>query len=79
MVNNNFFKNNFFPSTTEWNKLDQTTRNSTSFNLFKYRLLEFVKILENSVYICYDPIGIKYLTRPSIQEQYKVYLGNQNI
>ena len=55
---------NFFPSTiTEWNKLDLGICNSTSINIFKDRLLQFLKLLGNSVYKCHNPIGIKYLTR----------------
>ena len=63
-VNNNYFMNTPFPSTiTEWNKLDLSIRKSTSFNIFKSRLLRFVRPLENSVFTCHNPIGIKYLTR----------------
>ena len=32
-------------------------------NVFKGRLLQFVRPLENSVFTCHNPIGIKYLTR----------------
>ena len=43
-VDNNYFINTFFPSTTtEWNKIDLSIRNSTSLNIFKGRLLEFAK------------------------------------
>ena len=56
--------NTFFPSTiTEWNKLDVSICKSTSLNIFKSRLLQFVRPLENSVFTCHNPIGIKYLTR----------------
>ena len=62
--NNNYFTNTFFPSTiTEWNKLDLSIRNSTSLHIFKGRLLQFVRPLENIVFTCHNPIGIKYLTR----------------
>ena len=62
--NNNYFMNTFFPSTiTEWNKLDLSIRNSTSLHIFKGRLLQFVRPLENIVFTCHNPIGIKYLTR----------------
>ena len=55
--------NTFFPSTiTEWNKLDLSIRNSTSLHIFKGRLLQFVRPLENSLFTCHNPIGIKYLT-----------------
>ena len=63
-VNNNYFMNTFFPSTiTDLNKLDLSIRNSASLNVFKGRLLQFVRPLENSVFTCNNPIGIKYLTR----------------
>ena len=56
--------NTFFPSTiTEWNKLDLSIRNLTSLNIFEGRLLQVVRPLENSVFTCHNPIGIKYLTR----------------
>ena len=56
--------NTFFPSTvTEWNKLYLSIRNSTSLHIFKGRLLQFVGPLENIVFTCHNPIGIKYLTR----------------
>ena len=63
-ANTNYFMNTFFPSTvTEWNKLDLSIRKSTSLNIFKSRLLRFVRSLENSVFTCHNPIEIKYLTR----------------
>ena len=56
--------NTFFPSTiTEWNKLDMSIRNSARLNIFKGRLLQFVRHLENSVFTCHNPIEIKYLAR----------------
>ena len=56
--------NTFFPSKiTEWNKLDLNIRNLTSLNIFKGRLLQSLKPLENSVYTHHISIGIKYLTR----------------
>ena len=40
----NFFQNSFFPSIViEWNKLDQNIRNPENFNIFKKKLLEFVR------------------------------------
>ena len=55
---------NTFPSTiTVWNKLDPSIRNSISLNIFKGRLLQFVRPLENSVFTCHNPVGIKYLAR----------------
>ena len=63
-ANTNYFMNTFLPSTiTEWNKLDLSIRKSNSLNIFKSRLLRFVRPLENSVFTCHNTIGIKYLTR----------------
>ena len=63
-VNNNCVTNTLFPSTiTEWNKLDLSIRKSNSLNIFKDRLLQFLKPLENSVYTYHNSVGIKYLTR----------------
>ena len=62
-VNNNYFVNTFPSTVTEWNKLDLNIRNSTSLNIFEGRLLQFVRPLENSVFTCHNPIGIKRLTR----------------
>ena len=45
-VNNNYFMNTFFPSTiTKCNKIHLRIRNSTSLNVFKGRLLQFVRPL----------------------------------
>ena len=63
-ANNNYFMNTFFPSTIiEWNKLDLSIRKSSSLNIFKSRLLGFVRPLENSVFTCHNPIWIKCLAR----------------
>ena len=37
--------------------------NSTSLNIFKRRLLEFLKSLENSVHTCDNPVRNKYFIR----------------
>ena len=59
-----YFKNSFFPSAiTGWNKLHSYISNADSFQVFKKRILEFVKPLANSIYNIHNPLGIKYLTR----------------
>ena len=64
IVNSNYFMSTFFPSKiTEWNKVGLSSCNSTSLYIFKRRLSQFVKPLENSFFTCHNPIGIKYLTR----------------
>ena len=63
-VKHNFFKNSFFPSTViEWNSLDSDIRNSTSIGLFKSNLLKFIRPSSNSIFNCFNPKGIKYITR----------------
>ena len=66
--------NTFFPSTkTEPNKLNLSIRNSTSFNIFKSRLLPFKRPLENSVFTCHNPTGIKHLTRQRLGFRHLCY------
>ena len=60
----NFFKNTFFPSTIlEWNKLDPSLRNSTSYNVFKNSILKFIRPSPNKIFQCHNPKGIKLVTR----------------
>ena len=67
--------NTFFPSTiTEWNKLDLSIRKSTSLNIFKSRLLCFVRPSESSMFTSHNPIGIKYLTRIRLGFSHLCYL-----
>ena len=59
-----FFENSFFPSVaTEWNKLDQNIGNSENLNIFKKKLLKFIRPSGNSVFRCDNPKGVKLLTR----------------
>ena len=61
--NNDYFTITFFPfTTTEGNNLDLNIHKSTSLNIFKGRLLWFVKPLKNFVFTCHNSIGIKCLT-----------------
>ena len=60
----NFFKNTCFPSTIlEWNKLDPSLRNSTSYNVFKNSILKFIRPSPNKIFQCHNPKGIKLVTR----------------
>ena len=62
-IKHKFFENTSFPSTIiEWNKLDSTIRNSTSFNSFKETILKFIRPAPNSIFQRHNPDGIKYLT-----------------
>ena len=59
-----FFKNSFFPSTViEWNKLDHNIRNSSRFNNFRKNVLKFIRPSANSLFNCYNPKGLKFITR----------------
>ena len=58
------FKYSFFPSTTkDWFDLDETIRNSESVEIFKSKLLSFIRPIESNVFNIFDPIGLKLLTR----------------
>ena len=54
-VKHNFFQNSVFSSVViEWNKLDQNIRNSENLNIFKKKLLKFVRPSGNSVFSCHN-------------------------
>ena len=66
--------NTDFPSTiTEWNKLDLSICNSTSLHIFKGKLLQFVRPLENSVFTFNNPIRINYLIKLRLEFGYLCY------
>ena len=59
-----YFKNSFFPSAiTEWNKLDGFISNADSLEIFKKRILDFIRPSPNSIFNIHNPLGIKHLTR----------------
>ena len=59
-----FFKNSYFPSTIiEWNKLDSNMRNSETLNIFKSKILKFIRPTANSIFGFHNPIGVKLLSR----------------
>ena len=63
-VKHQSFKNSYFPSTIiEWNKLDSNISNSETLNIFKSKILKFIKPTANSTFGCHNPIGVKLLTR----------------
>ena len=66
-VKHNFFQNSgFFSVVIEQNKLDQNIHNSENLNIFKKRLLKFVRPSGNSVFSCHNPkvkFRVKLLTR----------------
>ena len=58
------FKYSFFPSTlNEWFKLDNNIRNSESIEIFKSKLLCFIRPVQSNIYSILDPEGLKLLTR----------------
>ena len=63
-VKHQFFKNLYLPSTIiEWNKLDSNICNSETLNIFKSKILKFIRPTVNSIFGCHNPIGLKLLTR----------------
>ena len=63
-VKHQLFKNSYFPSTIiEWNKLNSNIRNSETLNIFKSKILEFLRPTANSIFGCHNPVGVKLLTR----------------
>ena len=63
-VNSNYFMHIFFSSTiAEWNKIDPSIRSLASLNILNDKLLQFVELLENSLYTCHNPIEVKYIKR----------------
>ena len=47
----------------EWNKLDHNIRNSSSFNIFRKKILKFIRPSVNSFFNSHNPKGIKFITR----------------
>ena len=59
-----FFKNTYFPSAIiEWNKLDPNIPNSETLNIFKLKILKFIRPTANSIFGSHNPIWVKLLTR----------------
>ena len=58
------FKNSFIPNViNEWNKLDPDIRSSTSYNLFRNKLLKFIRPVQRRTFNINDSVGVKLLTR----------------
>ena len=58
----NFFPNSFLPcSVNNWNKLDPSRRCTEFHSLFRKKLLEFTRLIGNSIYRIPDPVGIEIL------------------
>ena len=58
------FKNSFFPYTFEaWYSLDPSIINSNSLEVFKSKLLAFIRPVQRSIYNVFNPQGLKFITR----------------
>ena len=58
------FKYAFFRSALkDWFNLNASVRNSKSLTIFKSRLLSFIRPIQSNIYVIFDPIGLKLLTR----------------
>ena len=63
-VKTNFFKNPFFPAVTaEWNNLDISIRNSSSYHIFKNLILKFIRPEPKSISSIQNFEGFNLLTR----------------
>ena len=47
----------------DWFKLDNNIRNSESIEIFKSKLLSFIRPVQSNIYSIFDPEGLKLLTR----------------
>ena len=47
----------------QWNKLDLNIRNSESLTSFKDNISIFIRLSENSIFLCNNPKGIQLQTR----------------
>ena len=58
------FKNSFFPYTIKhWYSLDSSVINSNLLEVFKSKLLAFIRPVQRSIYDVFNPQGLKFLTR----------------
>ena len=63
-VRYDYSKNSFFLSAiSEWKKLDLNIRNSASLNIFKKKLLNFIRSCANCIFNIFNLLGTKLLTR----------------
>ena len=63
-VEQNAFTHSFFLlPLNDWFNLDINMRNAKSITLSKYRLLSFIRPVQNSIYNIFGPKGLKFLTR----------------
>ena len=59
-----YFKNPFIPNViNEWNKLDPDIRSSTSYHIYRNKLLKFIRPVQRKTFNINDTVGVKLLTR----------------
>ena len=58
-----FFKNSFFPTKIEWDKPDPNIRDCLSLNMFKKKLISFIRLVPNSIFKCHNSKVIIIFTR----------------
>ena len=59
-----YFKNSFFPCVIgEWKRLNPEIRSSSSYNIFRKSILNFIRSSASKVYNINDAIGIKLISR----------------
>ena len=64
LTNHEYFKNPFYPATMKgWNMLDSNIRSSKSLNVFKSKILKFIRPKESFFFNCLNPEGVKLITR----------------
>ena len=59
-----YFEKSFFPSTViDYNKKASDIWDSSSFNIFKNKLLRLLQPAANSIFKCHNSKGIQFLTK----------------
>ena len=59
-----YFKNSFFPCVIgEWNKVNPEIRRSSSYNIFRKSIFNFIRSSPSKLYNINDTIDIKLITR----------------
>ena len=63
-----YFQNSFLPYVVkEWNKLDPVKRSCQSYERFRKALLNVFRPSENKIFNIHDQVGIKLLTRLTLE------------
>ena len=75
-TNQEYFKNFFTRNLKEWNTFDSDIRGSESVNVFKNKILRFIRPKSNSFFNCLNAKGVKLIT--TIKEQQYIHLHLPN-